>query len=495
MPASCLHTVVTGSNLFLKASDGIVTDHKPSVFRFGEFEVKEREFRLIKGGEAMPVEPKAFRVLLFLLQNPGRLVKKDEILNAVWDDCSVSDNSLTRSIATLRRLLGDDAREPRYIATVQTVGYRFLCPVEVSERAPDRPEASALVITDDQGQNIPDRRRAKWLVGAVIAGGVLALATWFGYRSVKAGNEAASIHILGGKHSPKAAVRVVQLTNLNGAVSWPAFSPDGRQIAFVSDPGDHPSRGDLYVQFVDGNSPPLRLTHLRSAFVTPPTWTPDGREVAFGRCDDNGGSIYTESALGGPEHRITDVACPYGYVPPFSLTSDGRSLVFADRCVPDGPVSIVVFSMETGAKRCLVALSKGEELGDSGPVLSPVGQTVAFVRFRAGGSSQGDLYSVRLAGGILTRLTTDNSSVDAFMWTADGKFICFNSSRSGTERTWRVPAAGARLSRRPNTQVSAHCLAMAADSSTRGPRPLWVPPFGAQNSQTRAALSSPNGNF
>ena len=58
---------------------------------------------------------------------------KDEILSAVWSKCAVSDNSLTRSIATLRRLLGDDSREPRFIATVPTVGYRFLCDVVAAE--------------------------------------------------------------------------------------------------------------------------------------------------------------------------------------------------------------------------------------------------------------------------------------------------------------------------------------------------------------------------
>src|SRR5271170_7292690 len=114
-----------------------MTEAKSLVFRFGEMEVREREFLLIKtgetAGEAIAVEPKAFRVLLFLLRNPGRLVTKDEILSAVWEDVAVSDNSLTPSVATLRRLLGDDAREPRYIATVQTIGYRFLAPVEVKE--------------------------------------------------------------------------------------------------------------------------------------------------------------------------------------------------------------------------------------------------------------------------------------------------------------------------------------------------------------------------
>src|ERR1700730_2205928 len=81
----------------------------------------------------MPGEPKAFRVLVFLLRNPHRLITKDELLDAVWNDCAVSENSLTRSIALLRRLLGDDTREPRYIATVPTVGYRFLCDVEITD--------------------------------------------------------------------------------------------------------------------------------------------------------------------------------------------------------------------------------------------------------------------------------------------------------------------------------------------------------------------------
>src|SRR5271163_3939004 len=110
-----------------------MTEHKCFVFNFADVEVREREFSIVKAGELLPVEPKAFRVLLFLLRNPHRLIAKDELLDEVWNDCAVSDNSLTRSIALLRRLLGDDTREPRYIATVPTVGYRFLCDVKVAE--------------------------------------------------------------------------------------------------------------------------------------------------------------------------------------------------------------------------------------------------------------------------------------------------------------------------------------------------------------------------
>ena len=107
-----------------------MTDQKSFIFRFADIEVRESEFALTRDGETVKVEPTAFRVLLYLLRNPGRLVTKDEIMAAVWHDTAVSDNSLTRSIATLRRLLDDSSREPRYIATIQTLGYRFLVPVD-----------------------------------------------------------------------------------------------------------------------------------------------------------------------------------------------------------------------------------------------------------------------------------------------------------------------------------------------------------------------------
>jgi DNA-binding winged helix-turn-helix (wHTH) protein len=119
------------------------TEHRCCVFRFADVEVREREFSITRSGKILPVEPKAYKVLQFLLHNPGRVIPKDELLDAVWNDCEVSESSLTRSIAMLRRLLGDDVREPRYIATVPTVGYRFLSEVEVSEDSPDQPEAPA----------------------------------------------------------------------------------------------------------------------------------------------------------------------------------------------------------------------------------------------------------------------------------------------------------------------------------------------------------------
>jgi DNA-binding winged helix-turn-helix (wHTH) protein len=125
---------------------------KSFVFRFSEFEVRERELRLSRAGDLLPVEPKAFRVLVYLLRNPDRLIPKDELLNAVWGDTAVTDNSLTRAIALLRRVLEDDPRSPRYIETVPTVGYRFLHAVNVSEDPGGYVPSRGLV--SDQANNL-----------------------------------------------------------------------------------------------------------------------------------------------------------------------------------------------------------------------------------------------------------------------------------------------------------------------------------------------------
>ena len=117
---------------------------KSFIFRFENVEVREREFSIVKAGEVVPVEPKAFRVLLFLLHNPQKLITKEELLDAVWGETAVSENSLARSIALLRRLLGDDTHQPRYIETVATVGYRFVCKVEASEGSSGNSETGGL---------------------------------------------------------------------------------------------------------------------------------------------------------------------------------------------------------------------------------------------------------------------------------------------------------------------------------------------------------------
>ena len=96
------------------------------VFRFADLEVHEQELRATRAGQQLEIEPKAFRVLVYLVKHAGHLVSKSELMDAVWGETAVTDNSLTRAIALLRRVLEDDPHQPDFIETVSTAGYRFI---------------------------------------------------------------------------------------------------------------------------------------------------------------------------------------------------------------------------------------------------------------------------------------------------------------------------------------------------------------------------------
>jgi len=98
-------------------------------FRFEEFTVAPEERMVTRAGVEVPLIPRYFDLLVLLLEQRHRAVTRDEILESVWSDVVVSDGALSQAIRTLRRALGDAAREPIYIRTVSRHGYRFVSPV------------------------------------------------------------------------------------------------------------------------------------------------------------------------------------------------------------------------------------------------------------------------------------------------------------------------------------------------------------------------------
>ena len=99
-------------------------------FAFGAFRLDVDSHRLWRGTREIPLRPKAWEVLHYLIGRPGLLVTKEVLHREIWPDAVVSDDALTKSIAELRRSLGDTARTPRFIETVHGLGFRFVAPVQ-----------------------------------------------------------------------------------------------------------------------------------------------------------------------------------------------------------------------------------------------------------------------------------------------------------------------------------------------------------------------------
>ncbi len=99
-------------------------------FYVGEWLVEPEQSRVVRGSETAKLDPKAIQVLSFIADHPSEILTKEQIFGAVWDGAFVSDEVLTTAIWGLRKVLGDDAKEPRYIQTIPRKGYRLLAPVE-----------------------------------------------------------------------------------------------------------------------------------------------------------------------------------------------------------------------------------------------------------------------------------------------------------------------------------------------------------------------------
>src|SRR5215472_5014368 len=100
-------------------------------FRFGPFELSERDEELRKNGIRIKLQEQPFRVLVELVANTGKVVSREELQQKLWpaDTFVDFDTGLNTAIRKLRQALNDDADDPRYIETLAKRGYRFLAPV------------------------------------------------------------------------------------------------------------------------------------------------------------------------------------------------------------------------------------------------------------------------------------------------------------------------------------------------------------------------------
>ena len=127
---------------------------RPQSFAFASFRLDLRSGRLLQGDAPIPLRPKTWSVLLYLVERSGELVSKDDLLDAVWPNVAVTPDTLTKSIGELRRALGDDPAAPRFIATVHRRGFRFI------GGAPDSGDLAAREAADDRSAARPVVGRA-----------------------------------------------------------------------------------------------------------------------------------------------------------------------------------------------------------------------------------------------------------------------------------------------------------------------------------------------
>lgn len=151
-----------------------------SDYHFGEFTLDRANFRLLKGDQELSLPPRAFDLLVYLIDNRDRVVEKQELFERVWNESFVTDNALTRVVKEIRHELNDDAASPKYIQTIHKRGYRFIGLI-AEKTLPTKSDDEISVRTKGEPAKLVVRSRRNYAIaaGAVVCALVLAFAAFY----------------------------------------------------------------------------------------------------------------------------------------------------------------------------------------------------------------------------------------------------------------------------------------------------------------------------
>jgi Tol biopolymer transport system component/DNA-binding winged helix-turn-helix (wHTH) protein len=299
------------------------------------------------------------------------------------------------------------------------------------------------------------------------------------------------IFVLSTSKTPEPALTSVPLTGRPGESS-PSFSPDGNQVAFGRCE-ENDSKSHIYVKLIGTDGPPLQLTNGPGSDGNP-VWSPDGRFIAFLRDLRETAAILLIPALGGPAHKIAEVRLADIPGPILAWAPNGNSLVISRKDSPDGPAALSVVAIDTGETRKLISPPSeaiGGASGDTNPAFSPDGRTLAFIRTI---DLRPELYLLRVSDAVqpvgeAKRIPLGLLRCFAPAWTEDGREIVISCEGQGV---WRIGISGSDTRSGQPARLpfgdNAYCPAI----SHRGHRLAYADGFGHSSIWRMAAPGGPS---
>ena len=389
------------------------------VYEFGDLRVDVGRMAALRDGSAIPLEPKAFDVLVHLIEHRYRVVTKDELLDAVWTGTFVTPNVLTRAVAQIRKALGDESQDARYIETIAKRGYRFIAAVNVL-RPPALADGPAVEVPANPVVRAPlgpapaaIRRRWMWAAGLALAPLALVAAVALVNRRPAVGD----------REAVTSDAPLKRITNRRGYTATPALSPDGRSLVYAS---DVTGSLELYLISLAPGSAEVALT-TDGGHNMQPAWSPDGQWIAFH--SRRRGGVWIVQSSGGVAKQVAE----FGSDPAWS--PDSSTIVFTSDAGGLAGQSTLWTIRRDGTERRQLTTVGAPSGGHRAPAWSRDGRLIAFAVSRGGW--QIGIRTLDVASGRQALIATTTYGADPVFAPGDRALLWGGATPTGNGRVFR----------------------------------------------------------
>jgi Tol biopolymer transport system component/DNA-binding winged helix-turn-helix (wHTH) protein len=474
------------------------TEHQ--IYSFGEFTLNVTRGCLLRRSVELKLRPKSFEVLKFLVENSGRLVGKDELIDFAWQGMAVTDDSLVQCLKDIRTALDD--RSQTYIKTVPRRGYIFEKEVRENAAAVYFEETASvrLIIeeTEERDSEIAFRRsKAAGLVGVI---NKKRQATYFTLALLTLVAAIVGAWRFNWNNNSDGVrsfqnIEVKSLTHVGNVINS-AISPDGKWIAYTT--GDA-GRESVWLRQVATDSIQQRVPSADARYYGV-SFSRDGDHIFYLRAENsnrNFGTLYKIATLGGvPEKVLEDLDwCP-------TFSPDGRQMTFVRSSESRNESVLMIVDIDGRNERSIAVRKLNEAFGH--PAWSPDGLTIAVA---AGSVELGDSFRDVVAVNVADRVETTVTRrkwywIGTLAWMPDGSGLVISANPKKSHlpnQLWLLSYPSGEARQITNDSNNYLYVSMTADSRTllAGHTELlaniWIAPEGDASRARR--ITSGLGDF
>ena len=439
-----------------------------STYRFDRFQLDPYRRRLLRDGQPVALQSKAMDLLVVLVESGGQLLSKDHLLQMVWPGLAVEESNLTVHMSALRKALGDDRGERRFIITESGRGYRFVAavtkiapgededqkplPMEILSPAGVKPECQSSADTHVSGAT-----RSRRLINVAVVASVALASVVLAFAVDRFGRAQSG-------DLPFAEFKLTRLTS-NGTASRVALTPDGKYAAYVV---AEPDGKSVWVQQV-GTASAIRVLPPVSGEFWGLSFSPDGAYLYYTLFagDKADVDLFRVPSLGGLSHRIANVSAPG-----FSLSPDGTRIAHTNSYSAAGQTYLQVVNSDGTNRRTIAERQQPRNFEIRGQVISwsPDGDTLASVVNDYGaGVHYSSIIGVDIDDGAERSLSPRRwYDVSSVQWLKDGSGLILTASDAPSVPTqvWFLSYPSGEAQRITDDLSRYDALAIGADGRT-----------------------------